>query len=169
MGGGLISRGIAGEDVWNADSITRDAKVGFFGGVIGEEAGGIWKDITKVPKAPIPFGYVGQWAKRFGLGLPKQAADEAGVTSATFGALFTNVGSQINSGMESQYTPNWNYTPSWNWDEVEMLNLLNRQGCPQTYSYESINGSDPRFDRSSIVWLSVKELRTDFQGCKQKL
>jgi RHS repeat-associated protein len=140
VGGGLISRGIAGEDVWNADSITTDAKVGFFGGVIGEGVGGLWKaaNVTKV-KAPIPFGYAGQWAKRFGMGLPKQAADEAGVTSATLGALFSNVGSQINSGMESQYTPNWNYTP--NWDEFDWLNLQNQSGCAQTGAYDSLGNS----------------------------
>ena len=147
VGGGLISRGFAGEDVWDADSIWTDAKVGFAGGFVGEFFGGLWKaaNVTKInPRAPIPFGYAGPWAKRFGMGLPKQAADEAGLTSATLGALIGNVGAQINSGMQNRYTS----TPASNWNQFDLLDLMNRQGCPRTGTDDTGNPNG----QGSIEW-----------------
>ena len=135
VGGGIISRSLAGEDTFDADSMRTDAEVGFAGGVIGESVGGAWKMINakSIPKAPTPFGNVANNIRR----LEKIKAWQAGknqienqgsAASSVAGSLFSNVAVQSYTG--------WNSSNTMGWDEFDLMQLQNRQGCAQTNAYD---------------------------------
>jgi len=131
VGGGIISRGLAGEDVFDGDTILDDAEIGFVGGAIGESIGGGWKMINAkaMPKAPTPFAAstfrrlarIRAWEAA-----TKRTETQASVASAVLGSLHSNLGMQAYSGLNS--------IPSNNGaDKFEWFNIMYRpQSLPPT-------------------------------------
>jgi hypothetical protein len=147
--GGIVSRLLTDlhsdpslrEDPLSGDAIGTDLATGFAGGVIGETVGMGYKVInaTAAPKAPAPFGNVANNIRRLERiaawkAAQEQIGNQASAYNAVTGALAGNVGIQSWSAWNNSN----NNVP--NWDEFELQDLMNTQGCARTYAYED-NGT----------------------------
>jgi RHS repeat-associated protein len=137
-GGGVISRSLAGEDAFDADSVRTDLEVGFAGGVLGESVGGAWKVINAkaIPKAPTPFGNVANNIRRLEKinawrAAQNQIENQSSATSSVLGSLYSNVGVQAYTG--------WNSSNIQGWNEFDYLDLVNRSGCARTMTDDTGN------------------------------
>jgi RHS repeat-associated protein len=134
--GGVISRSLTDlhsdatlrEDPFDTNAITTDLFVGFAGGLIGEAIGSGYKVInaTSAPKAPTPFGSVGNNLKRLAnirdwQSAQAQVGNRASAFSAVTGALAGNIFIPINSASNNQM------------GEFDSIDLR----CARTYSYDS--------------------------------
>ena len=108
VGGGMASRAMAGETVFDSSAMQTDAESGLVGGAIGESFGVGWKLINArvMPKIPSPFGsFAKNLARMEKIEIwqsdQKLIGDQATAATAVAGALAGQFYSQVSGASDS--------------------------------------------------------------------